>query len=77
MKIQIKTFGKLADMNIAQGFILEDNSSIGDFREYFVKKYPGLKEHKFLVAINNKIVDKDFTIQENDELVLMPPYSGG
>ena len=40
-------------------------------------KYPALQSSKFLIAVNKEIITQSSTLQQDDEIALLPPFSGG
>lgn len=52
--------------------------NISELREFLTVKWPLLKDATFVISINRIIVnDLDHPITENDEVALLPPFSGG
>jgi molybdopterin converting factor small subunit len=52
--------------------------NISELREFLTAKWPLLKDATFVISINRIIVnDLDHPITENDEVALLPPFSGG
>lgn len=75
--MQMKIFGKLTDI-ITEGLEPNFPLSIKELREALELKYPALEGLEFKIAINHQIIDsEEFTIKENDEITLLPPFSGG
>ncbi len=42
-----------------------------------LEKHPQLEGVKFAVAVNRLIVHKNTLLYQNDEIALLPPFSGG
>lgn len=40
-------------------------------------QFPLLADRKILVAVNERVVKENLSLQSNDVVALMPPYSGG
>lgn len=40
-------------------------------------KLDGKKIDKFLFAVNEELVDKDYLLKDDDTLAILPPLSGG
>jgi len=79
MKLKITFYGQAAD-------VVKSNSIESDFGErisaYALKKsiqvkYPQLSTIELKLAVNNKIVIKDFDLNDGDEISVLPPFSGG
>ena len=77
--MKIQPFGKLTDIIREEETVVPRVSGWFELQSYLFHKYPSLKEEKFTVALNLSIKNReeDFTISENDEISLMPPFSGG
>lgn len=58
---------------------IQKNTKVGDLFNQILTKYPKLKEleTKIQIAVNKKIVKKNFVIKEDSEIALLPPIAGG
>jgi molybdopterin converting factor small subunit len=80
MKLNIRYFGKLTDITKCTDEVITELSakSLTNVIENLYSKYPGLKNTTHTIFVNNKKASLDNSIlAENDEIVLMPPFSGG
>ena len=80
MKLTIKAFGITREIIGAKESILElrDGSSVLVLKSELEAKYPDLKGLKSLfIAVNNKYEEDGAKLNENDEIALIPPVSGG
>ena len=81
MIIKVLFFGKLRELlRISSKIltILEHNYSIQDLINYLKITYPLLNEHKFVLSLNkNYVIDYSEKVNNNDEIALIPPISGG
>jgi len=81
MKITVKLFGphkeKLKKDNISLN--LSENSNISDLILNLNQYEPGFKENvkSYAVAVNLIYQDKDFKLNNGDEVAIIPPVSGG
>lgn len=77
MKIKVLLFGMLADA--AQQSIIEiENVQDTDSLLKNVKEInTTFRDVKFVIAVNKKIVTGNQPVNENDEVALLPPFSGG
>ena len=39
--------------------------------------YPVLSDSKYVIAVNNKMVNENTILAENSTVALLPPFSGG
>ena len=80
MKIKLQAFGIAKDIiGGASGELdLSDNATIVHVKDKLTQLYPGFESiRKFSIAVNQEYQDDDFEINEGDELVIIPPVSGG
>lgn len=80
MNILIKYFGKLIDISKTDSEIVQVDSSITAQKLMLLlhTKYEGLQREPFIIFRNqSKLTDENFNLKENDEISLMPPFSGG
>ena len=77
--IHVKYFGMIAEAtNCSEEKIALESQKLADLLEKLTIKYK-LDELPLNVAVNKNIVDKnsDYTITENDEIAILPPFAGG
>ena len=80
MEITLKYFGVIAEIMGSEFEVLNIQSetiTLKDLDEIIVEKNNLLKEQKYKIAVNQSIIDRNITINENDEIALLPPFSGG
>ncbi len=80
MKIEVIAFGIAKDILNGNQVTLEmkEKSSVADVRQALVDLYPAFQGLASLqLAVNADYVNDDYLIKENDEVVLIPPVSGG
>jgi len=59
-------------------FSADKFDSVGSIRKYFAEFYPALAQLKSLrIAVNDEYAKDDQVIRGGDEVVLIPPVSGG
>lgn len=79
MQINIKYFGKIAEQTHKTEEII-DISSIGEdlasLRSFCFQKYQIKDDKSVQLAVNQAII-KDTILQAGDEVVFLPPFSGG
>lgn len=77
MRIKIKYFGMLTEVTNCQEETIDFSGIyISELLEALYVKYPSLKSKEFQVAQNQQLVS-DETKLNNNEIVLLPPFSGG
>lgn len=80
MKIQLVAFGIAKDILQTRNLEIElsEGGTIRTLKHELFRKYPdfsGLKSLSFAVGENYQ--DDAYTLHENDEVVIIPPVSGG
>lgn len=80
MKIKVLLFGIVKDI-VGENTIdldLDSTISVKDFQQIIQNKYTGLKDiENFAIAVNEEYVNRDYEIQNNDVVAIIPPVSGG
>ena len=79
MKYKVKSFGITKDIVGDRYTTIEtDAVTVGELRSWLVNRYPELIELRSLfIAVNQNYAEDAQNISENDEIVLIPPVSGG
>jgi molybdopterin synthase sulfur carrier subunit len=80
MKIKILCFGITRDIigQFEYTTSLEDAATIADLKQHLSTNFPTFATLKSLrVAINSEYAEDAAILKENDEIVLIPPVSGG
>jgi sulfur-carrier protein len=75
--MSIKVFGQLEDITQANEITVETVNDTEELLQLLFGKYVGLKEKKFKIAVNKKIIEEKTMLQPTDEIALLPPFSGG
>lgn len=75
--IQIKAFGMVAEKIGAATLELENPGSTAALKDQLFSKYPELKNIKFGLALDKKMIQSDVEISDGVEIALLPPFSGG
>lgn len=79
MKYKVKSFGIAKDIIGERTSLIETNAvTVGELRSWLAERYPELTELRSLfIAVNQNYADDGQNINETDEIVLIPPVSGG
>ena len=80
MKIQVLAFGIAKDIikNNALEMEVKDGISIVALKSLLCDLYPEFEQLRSLnIAVNADYQDDDFILSEKDEIVILPPVSGG
>lgn len=80
MKIQLLAFGIAKDIvqNSTVELELEEGKSVQDLKVLLCQQYPAFEKLRSLaIAVNTEYRSDDFVLSPQDEVVIIPPVSGG
>ncbi len=80
MKIQLIAFGIARDILQSKSLTIElrDGDSISTLKQNLFSRYPDLSSLKSIsFAVGENYQDDGYALHENDEVVIIPPVSGG
>ena len=79
MKVQVLFFGATADETGEREIKVSFDENINAKRAFaeIVEKYPRLKDHKLLFAVNQEYSNGDEKLNDGDELAIFTAVSGG
>jgi len=76
MPVNVMAFGSVTDV-MGESIQLEHVQDTDALMLELKKRFPALKNSKFLVAVNRKMINKNTRLNGNDTVALMSPFSGG
>lgn len=77
MEVNILAFGKIADITARSAWKMEGVRSSSDLREQLEAQYPALRDMRYQIAVDKKIVNSETQLTDGTEVALLPPFSGG
>ena len=80
MNINILAFGIAKDIINSQtlGLEIQDGTTVGDLKMKLISQFPDFEKLRSLsIAVNEAYQEDDFVLSEKDEIVIIPPVSGG
>ena len=81
MKVHVQFFSRLRDLAGVQESELEvpNSTTAADLLEMLYSRTPALREwdKSILVAAGVEFVGRDYLLQPNDQISVMPPVQGG
>jgi len=78
MTLIIKYFGITADASGKEEEELSSHySSIQELKDDLLIRYSDLEKMNFKIAANHTIITDDYDLIGNEEIALLPPFSGG
>lgn len=76
-EVKLKVFGKLEELMGAKELVWSLPIDVNSLRNELESKFPSLKNNQFSISINNKIVSTNVLLRHEDQIALLPPFSGG
>jgi sulfur-carrier protein len=76
MEVKIQLFGQLKQITGSTELTTEASDTNGLVRE-MAARFPELENLNYLIAVDRNIVQGNTPIKADQELALLPPYSGG
>ena len=80
MKINILAFGIAKDIIKGQTLAVEmlEGATVGHLKNQLCTRFPDFERLRSLaIAVNEEYREDDFQLTEKDEIVIIPPVSGG
>ena len=77
MKINILSFGQVAEALNADQLLLSDMDNTDRVLDYLKSVYPQLQTMEFTLAVNKPLIHGNTALKDDDTLALLPPFSGG
>lgn len=77
MKVKVLIFGLLKDVTHSAVCEVDDVSDTDEMILKMNKRYPGLENMKYLIAVEKEIVQVNTPLRDSYTVALLPPYSGG
>jgi molybdopterin synthase sulfur carrier subunit len=76
--MKILFFASLAEVTGTSETQLNGIVSVKVLKEKIMELYPALTGQTFTIAVNQKVVhDEGYPLRDDDEVALLPPFSGG
>ncbi len=73
----IRIFGNLNEV-VNEPFVVTYPVSVGAFKAILQQHFPELRSMSFQIAIDRQMnEDETLLLTENNEIALLPPFSGG
>ncbi len=76
MQINIIIFGQLCEL-LGENLVLNDINDTDSLITVLNKKYSGLMDTKYIIAVNKKLITGNTLLMDNSTVALMPAFSGG
>lgn len=73
----IKAFGQLTEIIGNSSFEINNVADTDELINKLQRKYPALINAKYKIAVNRNIIQSNAPLQQDAEIALLPPFSGG
>jgi molybdopterin synthase sulfur carrier subunit len=77
MEITVLLFGNLAHIAETNKLIVQDVKDTGSVNDLMLSKFPGFKNKKYIIALNQQLIKDNQNLKDGDELAFLPPFAGG
>lgn len=78
MKVKVAAYGIAREITGNLTEVEVQHGTVGELREVLLASYPALRSLvSLMVAVNQEYASDDLLLQPGDEVVLIPPVSGG
>ncbi len=77
MNIRITLFGQLCDIAGSENIVLKDVKDTNSIQARLEEYYPALAAAKYNIAVDKKLILENTFLYDNNDIALLPPFSGG
>ena len=77
MQVHLTLFGQLADITGKAEMILLDIPDTETLIKTLNEMYPSLANVKYAMALNKKVIKENTILSGDNNIALLPPFSGG
>jgi sulfur-carrier protein len=77
MAIKVLVFGQISDVVGKSELEFSNLKSTDELKNELIKKYPGLNEISYTIAVNKKTINGNALLNGNETVALLPAFSGG
>lgn len=77
MEINLLAFGQIAEITSKSSWKMAEIKDTNTLIEKLEEQFPALVKTNYSIAVNKKMIQENTTINDNDTIALLPPFSGG
>jgi sulfur-carrier protein len=77
MDIEVLFFGVLSEVVKTRNKHYRDVKTISDLMFRIEDDFPEIVHYNYLISLNNEIIIEDIVLKANDEIALIPAFTGG
>ncbi|MCE2846306.1 MAG: MoaD/ThiS family protein [Sphingobacteriales bacterium] len=75
--MKILAFGRLNELVGSSQIEIDTVNSVQELRHELNRLFPQLEREVFAIAVNKVVVTDELNLDNNSEVALLPPFSGG
>jgi molybdopterin synthase sulfur carrier subunit len=75
--MKILAFGRLNELVGSSQIEIDTVNSVQELRHELNRLFPQLEREVFAIAVNKVVVTGELNLDNNSEVALLPPFSGG
>jgi sulfur-carrier protein len=75
--MQILFFGRLTDITGKDKISLDNFSDTCSLTEFLENEFPGIIAQTYRLILNGRPISENCRLKADDEIALLPPFSGG
>ena len=75
--MEVLFFGQVTDITNSSSLLVDTCEDLDVLKYLLFNQFPNLADAKLLIAVDNKIVHENISLNENSKISFMSPYSGG
>jgi molybdopterin converting factor small subunit len=77
LKVKVLFFGNLSELVSDTYLEIESVTDTNELLKKLTVKFPSLKNYNYRIAVNQTMEEGTTILKNNDEIALLPPFSGG
>lgn len=77
MEVTVVLYGQLVDIMGSASLKINDVQDTDTLIQKLQLMQPALENLPYAVAVNRKVIQKNSRLENNSEVVLLPPFAGG
>jgi sulfur-carrier protein len=77
MKVKVLFFGVLSEVTGNKTKYYSDVKSLEHLKKRIVDEFPDMIRYKFIISLNNEIMNSNNSLKNGDEVAFLPPFAGG
>lgn len=75
--LTVKAFGMIAEKLPEPEFKFPKKENTEELLASLYNEYPNLKDLDFSLAVNQQLIQQNTPLEGDEEIALLPPFSGG